>query len=511
MSTRSSHDPSRAATGAALFLALFASAAAHSQVPVDEYGNPTQSSWDVESSPGSNTELEGARIEMLGDESIPLLSARDLDQLVGPVALYPDALLAIALPAAAYPLQVVQAARFLDELESDPSLTPSPDWDESVVALLNYPEVLSMLNEDIDWTLRLGEAVIAQQTDVIAAVQRFRDRAYVAGNLRSDERQAVVHSNEIIEITPVSEDVIYVPYYEPETVVRRSVTPVYRYYPEPHPVYYYPYPDGHAFRNGFFWGVTSAYALGWRQDRLRVIHHSFRGHPYYGRHYGARWWYRRPSIMYHNRHYFRPNRATVRNRFGDYWTPRRVRHATRVHDRARAPRYSRSYPARRTTRSHTVGVAPRQRPTMGAIENSLRRENTRRNDRVRSPVATTTRRTPVGAVSPSRMRSNTIAGVRRSDPRVTASPPRATPRRREAAPRTPPSTTRRREASPRGAPPPAKRSRQASTNAAPPSSASRASRVPSQKQSRSQSRSASRESRRSATTRASTSRKRQRD
>ena len=88
----------------------------------------------------------------------------------------------------------MQAARFLDEFEADSSLEPDEAWDESVVALLNYPEVIRMMDEEIDWTWRLGEAVIAQQADVIAAVESFRDRAYAAGNLESDERQTV--SNE---------------------------------------------------------------------------------------------------------------------------------------------------------------------------------------------------------------------------------------------------------------------------------------------------------------------------
>ena len=121
----------------------------------------------------------------------PLLSSAELQELVGPIALYPDDLLAVVLPASTYPLQLVQAQRFLDDLKSDSSLQPDESWDDSIVALINYPEAVELLNDDLDWTWRLGEAVVAQQADVIAAVESFRDRAYAAGNLKSDEHQTV--------------------------------------------------------------------------------------------------------------------------------------------------------------------------------------------------------------------------------------------------------------------------------------------------------------------------------
>ena len=171
-----------------------------------------------------------------GEEDIPLLPPNELEELVGPVALYPDDLLAIVLPASTYPLQVVQAQRFLEALEDDPSLEPDPDWDDSIVALINYPEVVDLLNEDLDWTWRLGEAVVAQQADVVSAVETFRDRAYAAGNLKSDGYQNVTHDEGVIEITPINDDIIYVPYYEPARVVVHQPRPVYYYYPRPCPV-----------------------------------------------------------------------------------------------------------------------------------------------------------------------------------------------------------------------------------------------------------------------------------
>lgn len=290
-----------------LGLALLTAAPVLAQVPVDENGNPV------------------APLQGTDDTAAPLLSGAELEELVGPVALYPDDLLAIVLPASTYPLQIVEAARFLQRLESDPSLKPDDEWDDSVAALLNYPEAVKLMNDDIDWTWRLGEAVVAQQADVIAAIEAFRDRAYAAGNLKSDEHQNVSNDDGVIEIEPVDEEVIYVPYYEPERVVVYQPQPVYYYYPHAYPLYYYPYPAGYAFTSGFFWGVTTAYTIGWWTDNLFVYHHSYWGHPYYGRSYYSYYYYRRPSLSVYNRYYVYNSNHYSNNRYrdGDYWRPSR--------------------------------------------------------------------------------------------------------------------------------------------------------------------------------------------
>jgi hypothetical protein len=215
-------------------------------------------------------------------ETAPVpLSPAELEELVGSVALYPDDLLAIVLPASTYPLQIVQAARFLEDRAADATLQANPEWDDSIVALLNYPEIVRMMNEDLDWTWDLGAAVLADQAAVIGAVQAFRDRAYAAGNLQSDDRQVVTKEDEVIEIAPADPEVVYIPYYEPERVVVYHSTPAYYYYPYAYPLYYYPYPVGYGFSFGFFWGVTSAYSIGWYSHCVQVYHHSHVGHPYY--------------------------------------------------------------------------------------------------------------------------------------------------------------------------------------------------------------------------------------
>ena len=313
------------------------------QIPVDDEGK-------VISSYGPSAESP-----RLGDENIPRLNAAELEDLVGPIALYPDDLLAIVLPAATYPLQVIEAERFLEELKRDPALEPDPDWDDSVVALLNYPEVVSLMNEDIDWTWRLGEAVVAQQEEVVAAVESFRDRAYAAGNLRSDDYQNVERHDGVIEITPVSDDVIYVPYYEPERVLIYQPRPVYYYYPRAYPVYYYPYPSHYDFDRGFFWGVTTAFTIGWVSDSLHVYHHSYRGHPYFGFRYWDNWWYRQPSINVYNTTYVRNTNVTV-NRYygGDRWQPRRDRRDYIRDTQPRVKNYRRSWQKARVQRDRSV-------------------------------------------------------------------------------------------------------------------------------------------------------------
>ena len=229
------------------------------------------------------------------------------------------------MPAATYPLQIVQAARFLEELKSNPGLEPDEDWDDSIIAVLNYPEIIELLNEDLDWTWQLGEAVVAQQGDVVTAIEAFRNTAYAAGNLHSDQYQNVSRDEGVIEISPVRDDIIYVPYYEPERVVVYQPRPVYHYYASPYPVYYYPYANSHAFNRGYFWGVTTAFTIGWTSDRLHVHHHSYSGHPYYGHDYANRWWYRRPSVHVHNAVYINHSNHHSARRYttGDYWRPSR--------------------------------------------------------------------------------------------------------------------------------------------------------------------------------------------
>ncbi len=302
-----------------------------------------------------------------------LLEAAALEQLVAPIALYPDGLLAIVLPASTYPLQIVQATRFLEAHKTNPSLKPDVAWDDTIVALLNYPETLALLNTDLDWTWRLGAAVLNQQPDVIKAVGHFRERALAAGNLVSDEHKIVSRDNGVIKITLRDSTVIHVPYYDPAQIIYPQSGSIYHYYPDSYPLYYYPYPAGTAFLSGPFWGVTTAFTIGWYTHRLHLHHHGYRSHPYYGHRYHRSHFYRYSFHLPRNHH---------RDYHGDYWhagrrhghRPRHhpVKHRTAVAETHRdiAPRSdAAALPRSQSKRGDplTRSVLSRERATAGAV------------------------------------------------------------------------------------------------------------------------------------------------
>src|SRR5882672_9578170 len=186
----------------------------------------------------------------------PATPPDELEKLVDRIALYPDDLVAIILPASTNPLQIVQADRFLEKRKADPKAPIDEKWDDAVKSLLNYPEVVKTMSSDLDWTAALGEAVVADQGEVLAAVQAFRRKTQAVGNLKTDEKQVVVVEQEVIKIEPADPQVIYVPQYNPTTVVVSGGYPTMGYYPSPYPVYYYPYPPGAALATGLVWGAA---------------------------------------------------------------------------------------------------------------------------------------------------------------------------------------------------------------------------------------------------------------
>jgi len=200
----------------------------------------------------------------------PQLSAEELNKLVGPIALYPDDLVGIILPASTNPLQLVQADRYLDKRKADPKLPIDDKWDDSVKSLLNYPDIVKTMSADLDWTSALGEAVVADSGAVLDAVQVFRRQAQAAGNLKSDTKQVVVVEKEIITIAPADPQVIYVPQYNPSTVVVYGA-PAWGYYPTAYPSYYYPYPPGAALAAGVVWGA--AIGAAWSGNHYGANYH----------------------------------------------------------------------------------------------------------------------------------------------------------------------------------------------------------------------------------------------
>ncbi|MFK8053727.1 MAG: DUF3300 domain-containing protein [Woeseiaceae bacterium] len=310
-----------------------------------------------------------------------LLSANELDSLVAPLALYPDDLVAIMLPASTYPIQVVEAQRFLQSRDEDDDLEPDTAWDDAIVALLNYPEALQLLNDDLDWTWQLGEAVLAQQSDVLEAIESFRDEAFLAGNLASDEYQTVSREEDRIVIEPADPEVIYVPYYDPVEVVVRRPYRTYFYHDRGYPLYYYPYTVGHRFyRDPFFWGVSTAFSISWHNRFLHLNYFDTIRHPFYGHRYDSRRFFRHRF----SRDYRVHNRNTGRfDRRGSHyrWYPNRF-HGSR-------PGYSRNRTAQRQLTYNRNGytrrsVNNRQRLNRnGRIDNRQQRRTAsdrRRND-----------------------------------------------------------------------------------------------------------------------------------
>ncbi|QYM80611.1 DUF3300 domain-containing protein [Horticoccus luteus] len=141
----------------------------------------------------------------------------ELDKLVAPIALYPDVLVALILPASTVPTDVTLAARFLANSDGSAAIEDQP-WDESVKALVHYPEVVKWMDENLEWTRELGLAFAAQSTDVMNAVQRMRTQARATGALKDTPQQEVVVRDQIIYIEPATPDVIYVPRYNYDLV-----------------------------------------------------------------------------------------------------------------------------------------------------------------------------------------------------------------------------------------------------------------------------------------------------
>lgn len=144
----------------------------------------------------------------------PAFSAGDVRALVAPVALYPDPLLAVVLQSSTQPLQVVSAGRFLSQRQSDKSLAPDPAWDPSVTALLNYPELVDMMSDSLDWTEALGAATLDQLGDVQGAVQEIRFSSYNLGILRSNDVQEVLVRESVIAIVPKDPNQVSIPSYD---------------------------------------------------------------------------------------------------------------------------------------------------------------------------------------------------------------------------------------------------------------------------------------------------------
>jgi hypothetical protein len=187
----------------------------------------------------------------------PAFTQQELDQMLAPIALYPDSLLSQILMASTYPLEVVEAARWS---KANPNTKGAEavkaveqnSWDPSVKSLVAFPQVLQMMDEKLTWMQRLGDAFLSQQAQVMDTVQSLRQKAYAAGNLKSSDQVRVEQQGQTIVVESPSPQVVYVPYYDPLVVYGPWWWPAYP------PVYWGPWPGyfvGPGFGAGFVWGV----------------------------------------------------------------------------------------------------------------------------------------------------------------------------------------------------------------------------------------------------------------
>jgi len=380
---------------------------------------------------GQNSEVSSAEDQA----GLFLLSPADLEELLGPMALHPDALVALILPAATAPEDIVLAARFLERGE-DNELIDEQSWDESVKALARYPDLVTWLNENLEWTIEVGEAFMAQPADVMQAIQRLRSLALEAGTLTDSPQQSVVVENEVVRIVPANPTVIYVPYYDPAVVyVRRTH---YSYAPR----------SFFSFSIGFGVGSWLTYDCDWIGHRIWYVENrrywnTYRDwrNPRFPGYYGY--------VAYPHRHPWSPpprryrrvegDRERIRNNWVDS-RPNRLSPRSSVTDRRVTGRYNRNgnrtsnpsndrrnesptrtrrgssppdrdnvvtTPPTRERRSSTPRPAPRVVSPRERIVNVLRQQPTRPSTTTVQPRSTHTR--PEG-------RTQRVASASRVDP-----------------------------------------------------------------------------------------------
>jgi hypothetical protein len=197
--------------------------------------------------------------------SAPQLSPQEIQQLVAPIALYPDALVAQILAASTYPTEIVEADRWMqghsnlkgEELAREVDKQP---WDPSVKALTQFPSVLENMDKNLSWTSSLGDAYANQQQDVTDAVQAMRQQAHKAGHLNSNEQERVTTQGNTIIIEPANPEVVYVPAYDPWLAYGEPIVAYPGWYPVPG---IFLAGAGIGFGIGFGVGFFGGYGWGW--------------------------------------------------------------------------------------------------------------------------------------------------------------------------------------------------------------------------------------------------------
>jgi uncharacterized membrane protein YgcG len=214
-------------------------------------------------------------------------SPQELQQLVAPIALYPDALVAQILAASTYPTEIVEADRWMqshsnlkgEELAKEVDKQP---WDPSVMALTQFPSVLENMDKNLSWTSSLGDAYANRQQDVMDAVQAMRQQARKAGHLNGNEQENVTTQGNTIVIQPADPDVVYVPAYDPWLVYGDPILAYPGWYPVPGIFYdgpglFFGAGFGIGFFGGFGWGWNH-WGWDWHGHRMIYNHNTYISH-----------------------------------------------------------------------------------------------------------------------------------------------------------------------------------------------------------------------------------------
>lgn len=280
-------------------------------------------------------------------------SQAELDQMLAPIALYPDALLMQILMASTYPLEVVEAARWSrkhgrPEGQRAVRAVEHKAWDPSVKSLVAVPNILDMMDKKLDWTERLGEAFLAQQEDVMDTIQDLRERAMEEDYLASNNQVRVIDRRGYIVIETVNPEVVYVPYYDPLVVYGNWWWPAYR------PVYWEPWPNYHQHHHNIghaiLWGATIAVGVGYLFGTPDWHHH----HVY---------------VRHVNNYYYPVSHISVKKQVHTHFVPgqRQVWTHQTVH-RGAAP-YRKDVLTRRYVRTEGRSSLPGQLPQQRSLPN----------------------------------------------------------------------------------------------------------------------------------------------
>ena len=229
-----------------------------------------------------------------------LLSEAELAQTLAPIALYPDTLLTHILIASTYPIEVIEAERWLNKhstltIEQVHNNSATKDWDASIKALLAFPQVMAKLSEDLTWMQKLGDAFLQDEARVLASIQTLRQQAEQAGSLANMDNVRVIKEQQVIIIEPAQPEIIYVPYYDTRVVYGRwhwsHYPPVYWHNP-----HYYTAHHGH-----FYWGTG-----------IHISSHFF---------FSAFHWHNRHVVVNHyNRHGYHPRNKIVISHHAKRWS-----------------------------------------------------------------------------------------------------------------------------------------------------------------------------------------------